>query len=228
LTAFRQINSRPKARLIDRFELRFLSGSARHIDGLWVGGLEATSPGWSRLEQSLQLIKAHDPLRYRRILRDLERVWVRLLVEGLGSFNQALSACQLDERFVLAETTSPEEIAATIVHEATHARLMRCRIGYPEELRARVEAVCFRRELAFSAKLPNGGQVREQAELRLEHTSPDYWTNESFRDRHDPSAADALKYLGVPNWLIRVILVTAPFIRGAITDIRRLARFFGV
>ena len=205
-----------------------MSGTPRYIDGLWVGGLEATSPAWSRLEQALQLIKAHDPRRYRRLLRDLERVWVRLLVEGLGSFNQALSACQLDERFLLAETTSPEEVAAAIVHEATHARLMRCGIGYREDLRARVEAVCSRRELAFAARLPNSGTVRQQAELRLANIPPEYWTNQSFADRFYPSSADALRYLGVPNWLIRFILFTAPITRSFITSVRRLTRFFGV
>lgn len=228
MPASRQTNSRPKATLIDRFELRFSSSSAKRIDGLWVGGLEASSPAWSRLEQALQLIKTHDPLRYSRVLRDLKRVWVRLLVHGLGSFNHALSACQLDERFVLAETTSPEEIAAVIVHEATHASLMRCGIGYQEELRARVEAACFRRELAFAGKLPNGGLVREQAERRLAYTPPDYWTNQSFRNRNDPAAVSALKYLGVPNWLIRFMLFTAPFVRSVTSFVWRLARFIGV
>jgi hypothetical protein len=45
---------------------------------------------------------------------------------------------------------------------------LRCGIGYEEEIRARVEAVCFRREVAFATGLPNGEQVRQRAERTLE------------------------------------------------------------
>ena len=51
----------------------------------------------------------------------------------MASFNHSLNACQLDERFVLDEKSGPELIASVIVHEATHARLMRCGIGYEED-----------------------------------------------------------------------------------------------
>jgi hypothetical protein len=44
---------------------------------------------------------------------------------------------------VLAETSSLAMIASTIVHEATHARLMRCGIWYETELRrGRNRLVC--------------------------------------------------------------------------------------
>ncbi|HEY8016907.1 MAG TPA: hypothetical protein VIE35_13790, partial [Dongiaceae bacterium] len=31
----------------------------------------------------------------------------------------------------------------------------------------------------------------------------DYWTNEAFVDRYLKGSAEALRYLGMPNWLIR-------------------------
>ncbi len=156
---------------------------------------------------ALYLIKAYDPLRYDRLIRDLERVWVRLIPDSLGSFNESLNACELDTRFVLAETSFPEVIASTIVHEATHARLLRCGIGYEQELRARVEAVCLRSELAFAAKLPNGEQARERAERTLELCAThDYWTNRAFNDRFVEGGAEALRHLGVPHWLVRTTL----------------------
>jgi len=50
-------------------------------------------------------------------------------------------------------------------------------IGYDEDIRARVERVCIRRELAFAAKLPNGEQVRQQAERILPLCDDvSYWT----------------------------------------------------
>ena len=93
-----------------------------------------------------------------------------------------------------AETTSPELIAAVIVHEATHARLERYGIGYEEKLRARIEAVCFRRELAFAAKLPNGEAVRQPAEDRLKaYASANFWTNAAFAERFDKDHLEKLR-----------------------------------
>jgi hypothetical protein len=76
-----------------------------------------------RVEDALRLIKTFDPLRYKRIGRDLERVWVLVLPGDLGNFDASIKTCKLDTRFILADTSSPEVIASTIVHEATHARL---------------------------------------------------------------------------------------------------------
>jgi hypothetical protein len=79
-----------------------------------------------------------------------------------------VQACVLDERYVLSETTTLEQIALTIIHEATHARLERCGIDYDEKLRQRIEAVCLRREFAFVAKLPNGAKLRDELARTLE------------------------------------------------------------
>ena len=82
---------------------------------------------------ALGLIKTYDRIRYDRLLRDLDRIFIRVLPSSIASFNHSLNACQLDERFVLDEKSGPELIASVIVHEATHARLMRCGIGYEED-----------------------------------------------------------------------------------------------
>jgi hypothetical protein len=92
------------------------------------------------------------------------------------------------------------------VHEVTHARLWRCGIVYEERLRARIEAVCVRREIAFAAKLPNGQEVRERAERALELcAADDNWTDAVFDARHIEGAMEAMRYLGMPNWFIRTL-----------------------
>jgi hypothetical protein len=198
---------KPKADML----WHWLSVSKR-IDGLLVGTWESDANAeavFRRVEGALCLIKAHDRLRYKRLLRDLERLRVWLLPGGSGSYKEAVRSCELDSRFVLAETSSPAMIASTIVHEATHARLMRCGIGYETELRARVEAVCARRELAFANNLPNGAQVRESAERILELCAADdgYWSNTAFEERHVEGWIEAMRHLGVPDWLVRVFLI---------------------
>jgi hypothetical protein len=180
--------------------------AGRHIDGLWVGTYFQTNaePVLRRVEDALALINAYDRRRYNRIIQDLERVWVRLLTVGAAHFSPPLWACVLDERFVLADTTDVEHIAAAIVHEATHARLWRCGIRYDEDLRQRVEAVCNRRELAFARKLPNGQQVREWAADALA-ISPSNWTNVASQERNVEGSIQVLRHLG-PNWFARIVL----------------------
>jgi hypothetical protein len=204
--------------LADRVELRL--STHQHVDGLWVGTWEAEAESvLRRVQEALDLIKSYDRMRYDRITRDLARVWVRTLFGALGQYNKLLAACELDVRFVLAATTAPEMIAATIVHEATHARLMRCGISYEEKLRPRVEAVCFRRELAFAKKLPDGEQVREHAVRMLEvAASNDYWTNTALIEQWTAGGIETLRHLGVPMWFARFAVAVGR---------RRLRRLWG-
>src|SRR5262245_15937784 len=208
---------KPKANLL----WHWLSVSKR-IDGLLVGTWESDAKAdevLSRVEGALGLIKTYDRIRYERLVLDLERVRVWLLPGGSGSYKNALRSCELDSRYVLAETSSLEMIASTIVHEATHARLMRRGIGYETELRARVEAVCARRERAFAAKLPNGGQVGESAERALEFCAADdgYWSDTAIEERHVEGSIEAMRHLGVPDWLVRVF----PIFRSLNLSLRR-------
>ncbi|HWI26026.1 MAG TPA: hypothetical protein VN668_03595 [Stellaceae bacterium] len=216
---------RARARLSERLLLWISKG--RRIDGLWVGtAADESSPVLRPVEEAHGLIKRYDRIRYDRLVHDFDRVWVRVLPAARGSFNYLLNACQIDERHVLADATRPELIALTIVHEATHARLMRCGIGYEEKLRARVEAVCARRELAFAAKLPDGQQAHAEAALDLTY-SPDIWSDASRQAQIDEDAPAALRHLGVPEWLIRFIMVKAPYSRKAVRMARRLRGMAG-
>jgi hypothetical protein len=177
------------------------------IDGLWVGswlGKEKDAE-FRRVAEALGLIKTHDRLRYNRLIRDLQRIWVVPLFGDAGTFSRAITCCKLDPRIVLAEP--PEVIASVIVHEATHARLFQRGIGYEEAERARVEAVCIRRELAFAGRLPNGELVREYAVRALEScTHPEHWTDASSYARRLAAGAEAVRYAGLPEWPVRALV----------------------
>jgi fructose-1,6-bisphosphatase/sedoheptulose 1,7-bisphosphatase-like protein len=97
-----------------------LSIRSKRVDGLWVGVWDEradTELVWRRLEGALSLIKTYDRVRYERLVRDIERVWVCLIPSGdLAVYNESICTCQLDTRFVLSETSAPEVVASAIVH----------------------------------------------------------------------------------------------------------------
>ena len=194
----------PRANIVDRLALRL--STSKTIDGLWVGVWQDKPQQYlQRVEEALSLIKTCDRVRYDRLIRDPKRVWVFLLPASIGSFKEALQACQLDPRFVLDQRSTPDIIAAVIVHEATHARLRRCGFGYREEVRPRVEAICVRRELAFARRLPDGARVREWAEASLAAcATPDALTDVARERRHVEGSLEGLRHLGASGWVLRL------------------------
>jgi hypothetical protein len=195
-------------KLVDRLFLRLSTGE--QLDGLWVGAFTSKPEHiLHRVRQALCLIKTHDQRRYNRLIRDLKRVWV-MSHYPIACFDARLSACMLNAGYVVAETTTPELLASVIVHEATHARLWGCGIGYEEELRPRVEAACLRRELAFSAKLPDGQQVRNRVLLALASCCNQVTlSNSALAKLRDGSIVEEMRRLGVSDWGVRLLWVSA-------------------
>jgi hypothetical protein len=150
--------------------------------------------------------RTYDPLRYKRLIHDLERIWVLVSPGGLAHFDESIRACVLDPRLLLNEANGTERIASSIVREATHARLRRRGIGYDrKEVRARVEMACMRRERAFGGKLPDSEQSLSCIDRKIEfYANPERWTDEVLRVRHEKETAEALEYIGFPRWLARL------------------------
>jgi hypothetical protein len=206
--------------VVDRFMLAV--SFSRTIDGLWIGSYRA--PAYlSHVERALVLIREHSPLHYSRILRDLKRVWVSLLPDGLAGYKHSLGACVLDERFLADPETSVARIASAIVHEATHARLERCGVGYAEDQRARIEAVCFRRELSFANRLPDSLTLQQSIKEYLDWYAahPEYFHDDRADQRTTSGEADMLHHVGTPDWLIRVM----PQLKSIIGRARKLFEF---
>jgi hypothetical protein len=210
-------------RLFDRLGLWLSSG--KDIDGLWAG-VEIGEPetALQRVEDALRLIKQHSPLHYSRVVHNLKRVWVHLVPHGSGCYDASLDACELDPRFVLTETTTLEEIASAIVHEATHARLDRWGISYDEDKRPRIEAICRRRELNFLKGLPNGEPYREWIVQTLK--SPvdghDHFSDANFQQRIHDGHVESLRYLGTPEWFVHLLLKVLELHRGFQRFVRAL------
>ena len=189
---------------------------SRRVDGLWLGvmGDKDDAHVLRRVEDALKLIKQYDAVRYRRLLRDMDRIWVHVLTGPRGSFNSTLRRCDLDYRFV--SKAPAKAIASTIVHEATHARPCVLRFGYPEELRYRIERICMRQQLAFADRLPNGDATRETVERNLTRPPSD-WSSENLRKWHLAGERAAARHVGIPDWLTTILLT----LRGVVRRLQR-------
>jgi len=132
---------------------------------------EDPEPFRSTVAEALELIKAYDPRRFRRVLDTADWIvdYTGPLGSGGGKYGFRRKAIWLDLGFDIYRDTV-ELAAATagvIVHEATHGRLFAMGIPYDEETWIRVERMCCAEENQFLRRLDRvrdglgSGLVRE-------------------------------------------------------------------
>jgi len=149
---------------------------------------------FGRVQRALELIALYEPRRLDRIRRD-----VRMICGISGGPNHY----QHVDRMIMLSLPgvlygSPAELAMTIIHEATHGRIIDRGIQYDVENRDRIEAACVRQEAAFARCLP-GGEALADAELaKLERP---WWSDQSLQEGQLQHArAEEL-----PSWFIRMM-----------------------
>jgi len=126
----------------------------------------------ARLDRTLALIERFVPHHFRHLKRD----FAYILVERFacrGAYFHEQKACLVELTFSVNPNFSDAEVAATILHEAMHARLHR--LGFPLEMedRARQERFCRRAEIEFGQVVPDGERVVERAASTLAGSDED-------------------------------------------------------
>ena len=183
----------------------FRGAEYRIICGIRVGTAQsnaATSEAMlGKLEAALTLLKRHDP----RPVAALQKVTDGIFVFGTAGvcaewWRDARLVVMQDE-YLADSGTSTAAVAATLVHEATHAWLEHLGFQYTAERRPRIESICFRRELRFARRLPGATDLAAMIEQQLTR-SPEHLTDEAFRER----TLAELRQLGVPDWLVRLLV----------------------
>jgi hypothetical protein len=119
-----------------------------------------------RLTQALDIIAAYAPRWFRRMQQDVAGFVVQRF-PCRGAFFPPERECLVELTFTVNPRHAVAEIAASIVHEATHARLARLCGPLPERMRAREERLCRKAELNFGLLFPGGEVVVERARLAL-------------------------------------------------------------
>lgn len=205
---------RAKPTLFDRIDLWM--STARVIDRLWLGAFtDRHVAALQRVEDALQFMKQRSPLHYARVIRSLDRIRIDLTPGARGNYSRRLNACDLDERFVLAEETTVDMIASVIVHETTHAVLERRGIAYDEPKRHRIEAICLRRQLHFVTGLAGCEAEQESVRLSLDYygDNPEFFSNANMQQRFLDGSLETLSWLGAPNWLVAMMAKIASLAR---------------
>jgi len=121
----------------------------------------------ARLERTLALIEQHVPHHFRHLKRDFAYIVVQRFA-CRGAYFHEQRACLVELTFTVNPDFSDAEVAATILHEAMHARLHE--LGFPLEMedRARQERFCRRAEIEFGQLVPGGDRVIDRARWTVE------------------------------------------------------------
>ena len=74
-----------------------------------------------------------------------------------------------------------------------------------------MEAACFRQEVAFSRRLPDGTAIRDRANGWLK-TPTEFWDDDVMEARHVEGTRKALTDLGLPAWVLRAAIKLRPVV----------------
>lgn len=126
----------------------------------------------ARLERTLALVERYVPHHFRHLKRDFAYIVVQRFA-CRGAYFHEQRACLVELTFTVNPNFTDAEVAATILHEAMHARLHE--LGFPIEMedRARQERFCRRAEIEFGRLVPGGERVVERAEWTVEQSDED-------------------------------------------------------
>lgn len=159
---------------------------------------------FTRLDAALGLIERYQPHHFRRLRHDFAQILV-VRYPCRGAWLPDQRTCLVELTFSVNPDFSEAQVAATILHEAMHARLDRMGLSYEGVSRARHERFCRRAELEFGQAVPGGEPVVDRALQSLAESDDGVapvidWELANRR----VSEAD-LAALDAPQWLRRVV-----------------------
>ncbi|HEY5087765.1 MAG TPA: hypothetical protein VII66_10450 [Gemmatimonadaceae bacterium] len=142
-----------------------------------------------RVAQSLRLLREFAPSKYDALRRDLPRILVGP-ARGLGECHYAVGICVLQFDYVIADTTTAEDLALVFIHEGMHGRLHHAGFEWTDAAsRARHERLCSIAETVLGARLRPTASLR-WAEQRVDWGA-EHWT-EAALEKGEQHAVEKL------------------------------------
>ena len=159
---------------------------------------------FSRLDASLGLIEQYQPSHFRRMRRDFSRIQVRRF-PCRGAYFPETRICLVELTFVVNPEFTPTQVAATILHEAMHARLDNAGVRYDSLAAAKHERFCRRAEVEFGMVAPDGEPVVERALASLASADNEVAPVIDWEIAGRRVANADLEALSAPDWMKRAI-----------------------
>ena len=116
----------------------------------------------ARLDSALALIEQYVPHHYRRLRRDFSGFLIERRAYR-GAFLVGSRECLVELTFTVNPEFTLSQVAATILHEAMHARLHARGLAVGREESHRQERFCRRAEIEFGELVPDGAPVIRRA-----------------------------------------------------------------
>jgi hypothetical protein len=163
-----------------------------------------TAQVFARLDASLALIERYQPWHFRRLARDFAQLVVRRF-PCRGAYFPETRTCLVELTFTVNSSFSEAQVAATILHEAMHARLHNAGVQYDPRCAAKHERFCRRAEVEFGMLVPGGEPIVERALASLEGADDEVAPVVDWELAGRRVAEADLQALNAPGWLKRAI-----------------------
>ena len=157
---------------------------------------------YARVDAALALVAAHQPWRLGRIRRDLGNIRVQRQAGFRAAYRHDLRSCLLDSWFVM--NFPAEAVAASIAHEAVHARVAKLPVKRKD--RAREERLCRRAEVSLGRALPNGAAVVARASAARASADHEVAPAVDWQEIAREQRRSEIRERGLPGWLERWLL----------------------
>ena len=159
---------------------------------------------FARLDTALGLIEHHQPSHFRRMRRDFSRIQVRRF-PCRGAYFPDTRICLVELTFVVNPEFTPTQVAATILHEAMHARLDNAGVKYDPTAAAKHERFCRRAEVEFGMVAPDGAPVVDRALASLASADEEVAPVIDWELAGRRVAEADVNALAAPDWMKRAI-----------------------
>ena len=135
---------------------------------------------FQKLDGALGVIEQYQPHRLRRFRRDVSGIIVKRFACRAAFFGDTRQ-CLIELTFAGEGRFSDAQVAASIVHEGVHARLLEMGLAGHPGCQAREERLCRKAELELGLAVPNGEAVVERALASLSLEDVDVAPNVDWR-----------------------------------------------
>lgn len=154
-----------------------------------------------KLQASLDLIARYDPHRHAQLLRNIAGIVVWREQITPGGTNEETRFCMLSQAQLMQDRYGLAT-ATTLVHEGTHARLVRHGLKARNCDLGRMERTCKRAELAFLDRLP-AFTGKEQVLAETAAAADAALTADYSGAARSEALVAKLREIGWPRWILQ-------------------------